>query len=132
MKARSIRLLALIMALGMTLSVCGITGALGESGSQWPEYLNMDSVYPIIKDEYAGDITLKMVIVQDSTAAEWDDLYISKYLKEKYNAKIYPMHNEEVDIASADIRRRVSDRKDILKDVPSSVAEYIEKRGLYQ
>ena len=85
MKQKSFRLLALIMAIGMVLTVCNIPEAKGESESKWPEYLNMDSVYPIIKDEYADDITLKMIIVQDSTASEWNDLYVAKYLKEKYN-----------------------------------------------
>ena len=55
-----------------------------------------------------------------------------EYLTKKYNAKIHPMHNEEVDIASADIRKRVSEGKDIMKDVPFPVAEYIKERGLYQ
>jgi len=55
-----------------------------------------------------------------------------EYLTEKYSAKIHPMHNEEVDIASADIRKRISENKDITKDVPKAVAEYILTRGLYK
>ena len=54
------------------------------------------------------------------------------YLTEKYGADIHPLHNGEVDIASAEIRRRVSEGKDILKDVPEAVAEYIRIRELYQ
>lgn len=54
------------------------------------------------------------------------------YLSEKYGAKIYPLHNEEVDIASADIRRCIAEGKDIVKDVPEAVAQYIKEHGLYK
>ncbi len=55
-----------------------------------------------------------------------------EYLTEKYGAKIYPLHNEEVDIASADIRRRIAEGKSITKDVPESVEQYIMAHGLYR
>lgn len=55
-----------------------------------------------------------------------------RYLTDKYGAVIHPLHNEEVDIASADIRRRVSEGKDIAKDVPAAVEAYIRSRRLYQ
>jgi len=55
-----------------------------------------------------------------------------EYLTEKYSAKIHPMRDEEVDIASADIRKRISENKDITKDVPKAVVEYILTRGLYK
>ena len=54
------------------------------------------------------------------------------YLTEKYNAKILPLHNEEVDIASADIRKCIAENKDITKVVPERVARYIEGHGLYR
>ena len=54
------------------------------------------------------------------------------YLTEKYGAEIQALHNEEVDIASADIRKRVSEGKDITKDVPEAVETYIKARGLYR
>ena len=54
------------------------------------------------------------------------------YLTEKYGAKIYPLHNEEVDIASADIRRCISEGRDITELVPESVAEYIKTHDLYR
>ena len=54
------------------------------------------------------------------------------YLTEKYGAKIYPLHNEEVDIASSDIRKRIAEGKDITKDVPKAVAQYIMTHGLYR
>ena len=54
------------------------------------------------------------------------------YLTEKYGAKICPLHNEEVDIASADIRRCISEGRDIAELVPESVAEYIKTHDLYR
>lgn len=54
------------------------------------------------------------------------------YLHEKYGADILILHNEEVDIASAEIRKRVSEGKDILKDVPAAVEAYIRSHRLYQ
>lgn len=54
------------------------------------------------------------------------------YLTEKYGADIKRLHNEEIDIASADIRKRIAEGKSILKDVPERVADYINTHGLYQ
>ena len=54
------------------------------------------------------------------------------YLTEKYGAKILPLHNEEVDIASADIRKRIAEGKSIVKDVPEAVEQYIRVHGLYK
>lgn len=54
------------------------------------------------------------------------------YLKGKYGADIHLLHNEEVDIASAEIRKRASEGKDIRKDVPEKVAEYIKSHRLYE
>lgn len=53
------------------------------------------------------------------------------HLKEAYGADIQLLHNEEVDIASAEIRKRAADGKDIRKAVPKAVADYIEAHGLY-
>ena len=55
-----------------------------------------------------------------------------EYLTEKYDAKILPLHNEEVDIASADIRRMISEGKDITKDLPKAVVQYIKEHDLYK
>lgn len=56
----------------------------------------------------------------------------AEYLRETYGADIRFLHNQEVDIASAEIRKRASEGKDIRKDVPEAVAEYIEKHRLYR
>lgn len=87
--------LALTMALLMLVSTaCGKDSGkdnqggnkVGENG--YPEYLNLDSAYPIIKDEYAGTVKLKVALVQTAEGGEWEDLWLSKYLKEKYNIEL--------------------------------------------
>lgn len=93
----------LIMAMGISMAACGKTEEDEKDNSvqmeynkeqeenkvvvesKYPEELNMESAYPIIKDEYADDITLRMVIVQDSTANSWEDTWLSQYFSNKYN-----------------------------------------------
>lgn len=53
------------------------------------------------------------------------------YLTEKYGAKIYPLHNEEVAVASADIRRRLAKGAIVSNDLPKAVEQYIRANGLY-
>lgn len=53
------------------------------------------------------------------------------YLSEKYGARIYPLHNEEIRVASADIRRRISEGVSVSGDIPETVEQYIKTRGLY-
>ncbi len=73
------------------------------TNSKYPEYLNLDSAYPVVKDEYADKITLSVAILMQDNASEWDDLWISQYLKEKYNI------NLEVDyLTSANVEERKS------------------------
>ena len=57
----------------------------GGTGAEYPEYLNMDSAYPIIKDEFKYDIELRIAYCQDANAAAWEDLWFSQYLADKYN-----------------------------------------------
>lgn len=56
-----------------------------EAASEYPEYLNVDSAYPIVKDEYAGKVKPTVCIVMDDSARPWDELWLSKYLEQKYN-----------------------------------------------
>lgn len=53
------------------------------------------------------------------------------YLSEKYGACIYPLHNEEIRVASADIRKRISEGSTVSDDIPETVEQYIKTRGLY-
>lgn len=56
--------------------------------SEYPEYLNLDSAYPIIKDEYEGTIKLTAIIRKQAATGEWENLWLSKYLKDKYNVEL--------------------------------------------
>lgn len=92
-----IRLLALLLVVVMIFAACGTTtgpnttegtkGTTPAAASQYPEYLNLDSPYPIIKDEYAGTIKLKVMIGQGANVAAWEDTWICQYLKGKYNVE---------------------------------------------
>ena len=50
------------------------------------------------------------------------------YFNEKYNADIRILH---IDVASADIRKKAAEGRDLSKDIPAAVAEYIRETGLY-
>ncbi|MBQ8231828.1 MAG: extracellular solute-binding protein [Lachnospiraceae bacterium] len=106
-KRKIVKMLALMLALTTLLQGCQKAPVSNEKESQqtqntqtssektseatvveeskYPEYLNMDSAYPVIKDEYAGDIKLNLAVVMQPSHGEWDDLWLSWYLKEKYN-----------------------------------------------
>lgn len=56
--------------------------------SKYPEYLNLETAYPVIKDEYEDEITLTAAILMQDNAGEWEDLWISQYFKEKYNINL--------------------------------------------
>lgn len=111
------RLFATLLATVMVLTACGSEpveketeqspseSSTGEAvvESQYPEYLNLESAYPIVKDEYADEITLRVTMLMQDNASEWEDLWISMYLKEKYNI------NLEVDyLNSANVEERKS------------------------
>lgn len=53
----------------------------------YPEYLNLEGVEPVIKDEFKGDVVVDVMMVQDSTASPWDDVWQSWYLYERYGIK---------------------------------------------
>lgn len=54
------------------------------------------------------------------------------YLKEKYGARILKLHCEELDVASAELRKAIADRKSIAQYIPAAVAGYIIGHDLYQ
>lgn len=107
MKKTNLRLIALLLVVAALFTACGQTATTAtepkttvaantnnaateatEAAAQYPEYLNLDSAYPIVKDEYADEITLTAVINMQDNAGEWEDLWICKYLKEKYNINL--------------------------------------------
>lgn len=54
-----------------------------------------------------------------------------RYLTEKYQARIYPIHFQEMDISSEEIRSLTGQGKPISAYVPLKVEEYIRIHGLY-
>ena len=68
--------------LGLVLALAAMAPAFAEA--TYPDYLNLDSQDPIIK-EGADAPTPRWTIVQDSTAGKWEDLWISRYFKDRYN-----------------------------------------------
>ena len=107
---------------------------------EYPEYkfyfiIGADSLFQIERwyhPEKVMAMTSLMVSGREYEGAERTFDEQIAYLTEKYGAEIMPLHNEEVDIASADIRRRVAEGKDITKDVPEAVENYIMAHGLYR
>lgn len=109
-KKKIIKVLASVMSLAMMLSACGQTttestneSAAKESSSKpvestepekveeskWPEYLNMDSTYPVIKEGYEDEVKkLSVAVVMESGSGEWENLWVSKFLKDKYNIEL--------------------------------------------
>lgn len=53
-------------------------------------------------------------------------------LTERYQAKIFRIHCGELDIASAEIRKKIADGKPVEDYLPSPVLQYISTRKLYQ
>ena len=53
------------------------------------------------------------------------------YLNKKYGADIRILHNPKIEEASADIRKKAAEGRDLSKDMPAAVAEYIRETGLY-
>lgn len=83
--------------------------------SAYPEYLNVESDYPIIKDEYAGTIVIKVVYAADSSAGDFQNTWVAQYWKDKYNVEF----EMEPVLSSA-----VEDKKNILMasgDLPDMI-----------
>lgn len=103
---RVLRTIALLMVMCMLITACGqktpetqteptTTETAPNSSSEaateesaWPEYLNMEASYPIIKEGYEDTIKLTAAIGVSADAGEWEDLWVTKYLKDKYNIEI--------------------------------------------
>lgn len=54
------------------------------------------------------------------------------YLTQTYQARIYRLHCEEVDISSQELRQMVSDGRRLDQLMPESVADYIYSHKLYR
>lgn len=54
-----------------------------------------------------------------------------EHLKKMYNAEIYKIKGEKMDISSNNIRKMLSDKKNVSSMLPQNVLEYIKKHKLY-
>lgn len=69
--------------LSLLLAVMLLSCAFAEA--TYPEYLNLESDEPIVKDEYKDDVKVKLLLVQSNIGGEWDTVWLSKYLSLRYN-----------------------------------------------
>lgn len=77
---------AFAFLLAGTMSMASSVVYAQEEDKEWPEYLNMESTYPVIKED-AEPIKLTVAFCTD-VAVEWDNLWVSKFLKDKYNVDL--------------------------------------------
>lgn len=77
---------AILLAVLMLIT---LMPAYAESGTEmdYPDYLNLDSVIPIVKEGETSP-TLKIVMVQDAGAGSWDDLWISDFFSKALNINV--------------------------------------------
>ena len=54
------------------------------------------------------------------------------YLQKKYDARILKLHCEEMDVASAELRKAIAEHQPIRQYVPAAVADYIIAHDLYR
>lgn len=72
-----------------------------------------------------------LAAIRDDKTIEDMEKYID-LLSQEYNAYIYLMKTENMDISSSDIRNKIAAGESIEAYVPESVRIYIEERGLYR
>lgn len=75
------KLVSLLLAIAMLLS------AVPAMAVEHPDYINYESTLPIIK-EGEEPITLTMAVAADAVAGKWEDLWISKWMEQKFNVKL--------------------------------------------
>ena len=88
MKRRIISLFVVFVLILALLTGCSNPSKPEETGkSDYHDYINTDSAFPIIKKE-AEPIKLKVVIAVANESRDWDELWVSRYLKDKYNIEL--------------------------------------------
>lgn len=97
--------------------------------------IGADSLYEIEKWYHPEQVLARAVFLVANREYEDARLTIDQqmeYLKHRYQADIRPLHCEEVDIASAELRQMAARGRKLFKYVPKAVEAYIEAHGLYQ
>lgn len=97
--------------------------------------IGADSLFEIEKwyrpDEVMAHTTLLVAGRDYEGASRTLDAQID-YLRKKYEASIYRLHCDEVDISSAELREMEARGKRLYQYVPKPVEQYIMTKGLYQ
>ena len=95
--------------------------------------LGADNLFQITKwahpERIFANCRLLAAIRDDKTVTDME-AQIS-YLEQAYQAVIFLLKIDCMDISSSEIRRKVADGSSIEADVPASVRAYIEEKGLY-
>ena len=95
--------------------------------------LGADSLFQITKwakpERIFANCRLLAAVRDDKTVADMET-QIGR-LKEEYQAVIFLLKIDCMDISSSQIRRKVADGISIEADVPAAVRAYIEEKGLY-
>ncbi len=96
--------------------------------------IGADSLYEIEEWYEPGNVMGLATLLVASREYRKHDKSIQQqanYLRDKYDANIILLHNENLDISSQEIRNLVKNQKDVSEFVPSKVIEYIVEHRIY-
>ena len=106
---------------------------LDQPNTEYYFILGADNLFQITKwahpERIFANCRLLAAIRDDKTVSDME-AQIS-YLERAYQAVIFLLKIDCMDISSKEIRRKVADGSSIEADVPASVRAYIEEKGLY-
>lgn len=107
----------------------------GYPGHDFYFIIGADSLYEIEKWFRPEQVMAQAVLLVAGRA--YDRAHPSmdaqiRYLTERYDAKIYPLHCPWVDISSEEIRRLAAGRAELTGLLPEKVIAYIRRKGLYK
>ena len=95
--------------------------------------LGADNLFQITKwekpERIFANCRLLAAVRDDKTVADMVEQI--EYLEQTYHAVIFLLKIDCMDISSSKIRRKVAEGISIEADVPASVKDYIEEKGLY-
>lgn len=95
--------------------------------------LGADNLFQITKwakpERIFANCSLLAAVRNNKTVADMEEQI--RYLEQTYQAVIFLLKIDCMDISSSEIRRKVADGISIEADVPASVRAYIEEKGLY-
>ncbi|MGN0371976.1 MAG: nicotinate-nucleotide adenylyltransferase [Enterocloster sp.] len=107
---------------------------------EYPEHtfyfiIGADSLYQIERWYHPELVMEQTVLLVAGRAYEEEHLPLEEqiqYLQDKYNARIFPIAFEEIDISSEEIRNTAAAGGSISRWVPEAVENYIVTHGLYR